>query len=110
MVKAQSNFICDSTVVGVLVVGLITALYWYAVRPKAFPSNGPTLWLQDHLPVVGSSRFFFDRQDMLEKARETTKTGNVGFYVGRKQVVTLGPNEGARKTFFDTKDLSFIMG
>jgi hypothetical protein len=47
---------------------------------------------------------------MLKAAKKTTSTGSVSFYVGGKLVIAVGSDYLARKTFFDSKGLSFIMG
>jgi hypothetical protein len=59
------------------------------------------------LADFGSIRFYSSRRDMLWNVQKTTKTGNVGFYLGKKQIISVSGNTEARRTFFETKDLHF---
>jgi hypothetical protein len=87
-------------------VFFISNLLW---RPS-FPDKAPKVWSGDDLPILGSIRFYSSRHDMLLKAQKTTKTGNVGFYLGKKQIISVSGCTEARRTFFETKDLHFNIG
>lgn len=89
-----------------LVVVLVTHLLWQ----PSFPVKAPQFWAKDDWPLAGSFKFFTDRYDMLSRAQSSTKSGNFSFYVGKRQVVSIGSDTAARSSFFDTKGLNFIMG
>ena len=92
---------------------LLTALVVFVSnvlwRPS-FPDKAPNVWSGDDWPILGSIRFYSSRRDMLWNAQKTTKTGNVGFYLGKKQIISVSGSTEGRRTFFETKDLHFNIG
>jgi len=60
-------------------------------------------------PVLGSLRFYFDRQRFMLGHVAESVTGNFSFYFGKHHIVGLGGPEG-KKTFFESKNLDMNEG
>ncbi|KAH8896930.1 cytochrome P450 6A1 [Thozetella sp. PMI_491] len=97
--------------VWVLFATILSSLIYQIFSRPSFPKTAPKIWTGDDWPILGSSkRFYSTRRDMLWHARQTTKSGNFSFYIGKKRVVSFSGDAEARKTFFESKDLSFHIG
>lgn len=106
----SDNVFWSTGLLSVSTCTVLIVLVWHLSRRTPFPHNAPQLWKKDDWLLIGSLKFFSARHSMLATTQKATKSGNVGFFVGKKQVVAIGSDVGARCTFFDVKDLSFIMG
>jgi sterol 14-demethylase len=98
---------------GTISILLLTALVVFISNllwRHSFPDKAPKVWSGDDWPILGSIRFYCSRRDMLWTAQKTTKTGNVSFYLGKKQIISVSGSTEARKTFFETKDLHLQIG
>ncbi|KAK5657428.1 hypothetical protein OQA88_3000 [Cercophora sp. LCS_1] len=60
-------------------------------------------------PILGSLRFYFDRQKFVLSHIAESVTGNFSFYFGKHHIVGLGGPEG-KKTFFESKQLDMSEG
>ena len=90
-------------------IALITTavtLVFRLVRRPSVSSKAPKWWKGHDWPFVGSILFFRERFVFFQEAVRNSPTGQFSFFVGKKHVVGLSGPEG-RKTFFDSKDLSF---
>lgn len=94
----------------VLLMTTLAAALLKVLRRPSFSDRAPKLWTGDDWPILGATRFYTARHDMIRDGQETTETGNVSFYLGTKQVVSVSGSVEARKTFFDSKDLNFNQG
>lgn len=92
----------------VLLTGLATLATQLFRRPS-LPKNAPGWWKGEDWPIAGALRFYSARRDYFRNAVKHSSTGNFSFYIGKKQIVGLSGPEG-RKTFFDSRDLSFTEG
>ncbi|KAF1815451.1 cytochrome P450 6A1 [Eremomyces bilateralis CBS 781.70] len=87
----------------------LASIYWLRLlfRRPLFPKGSPVL--VDEYPVVGAWSFFSRRIDFWRHGTAQSKTGRFSFYVGKLPVVSVSGVEG-RKTFFESKELSFSEG
>jgi len=60
-------------------------------------------------PVLGSLRFFTDRQRFMLGNIASSVSGSFSFYFGKHHIVGLGGPDG-KKTFFESKHLGFNEG
>lgn len=91
--------------------GVFYLLYHILVQRRAPPPKTPALikpgagdW-----PVLGSLRFFSDRQRFMLGHIAESISGNFSFYFGKHHIVGLAGSEG-KKTFFESKHLDFGQG
>jgi sterol 14-demethylase len=91
--------------------GVIYLLFQVIARRPALPRGTPPLikpgagdW-----PILGSLRYFSDRQRFMLSHITESISGNFSFYFGKHHIVGLAGPEG-KKTFFESKHLDFGQG
>ncbi|KAF2769691.1 cytochrome P450 [Teratosphaeria nubilosa] len=89
-------------------VAAIAIIYSYLFKRPSLPKNAPKLISEDW-PIIGSLAFFTERWDFFQRQATHSSTGNFSFYAGRYPIIAVSGPE-ARKTFFDSKALSFTDG
>lgn len=111
--KAMQRLMSElpATIWILLASGVVYLLFQVIARRPSLPRGTPTLikpgagdW-----PVLGSLRYFSDRQRFMLSRIAESITGNFSFYFGKHHIVGLGGPEG-KKTFFESKHLDFAQG
>jgi hypothetical protein len=91
----------------VLLVTGIMVLGWRLLQ-QSLPANAPKLVKGSSL-VFWSVEFFSNQTEWCKAMMATTETGNFTFHYGQNQIANLAGLQG-RKTFFESKELSFSAG
>ncbi|EDU41243.1 CypX Cytochrome P450 [Pyrenophora tritici-repentis] len=89
-------------------VVLYTCAILYQSYAHKIPANSPPQ-VDDDLPITGASGWFTRRWDWCQEKRDRSKTGNFSFHAGSRLVIGLC-GENGRRTFFESKGLSFTKG
>lgn len=85
----------------------LTAVFIKVFRRPAFPKNAPRWYKESDWPIVGSLAYYYGgRADFMRAGRQSSKTGNFSFYIGKKQIVGISGVE-TRRLFFESKELNF---
>lgn len=99
------------TVLILLGTGVLYIVYRVIARRSHLPKRSPPLirpgagdW-----PLLGSLRWFSDRQSFMLSHIASSISGNFSFYFGKHHIVGLAGPEG-KKTFFESKHLDFGQG
>jgi hypothetical protein len=95
-----------ATVWVLLITSAVYAMISLVWRPS-FPKNSPKLF--EAYPILGALRFFSQRGDFLVQSHAQSKTENFSFYLGKRQVIGLGGDDG-RKVFFESRQLDMSEG
>ncbi|VUC23834.1 unnamed protein product [Clonostachys rosea] len=92
------------------IVILFTALR-HILSSKFHPVRlAPSEWKAYHWPILGSAlRFYSTRRDMIMEGTSVSHSGDFGFYIGKKHVISVSSLAG-RRTIYENRSLNFPAG
>lgn len=98
-----------STTLALVVLPLLLALFVKATWQPSFPKGAPQLVSEARWPILGTWELYRKRKDFFVAAATKSPTGNFSTYFGKHPIVGISGPE-ARRTFFDSKELSMGEG
>lgn len=91
-------------------VFLSTALRRILLNKPNLVKPAPLEWKAYHWPVLGSAiQFYSTRRDMIMEGTSLSHTGDFGFYIGKKHVISVSSLAG-RRTIYENRSLNFPAG